>query len=263
MGWIVTPKILGVRVYRELVRSPLRSISKPKGVGRVAFTKAGFLRISQRTPKGGGGKQPGGGGKTSRGEHPRKTVSDPPPPHLGTCPPPPNPISLIKSLTNSQDFPQVTPSKTVLGGLQEWFPTGHPCEVLPPPPPAVLPPPLWLDPDLKSIFSVECAHWKTSVLQNKQACRYLENWPFKRPKLSAPHRCVCICDGHLAMLGTTSLRCDSGGGGWARPPPRGPPRLTGPETIWRSCKVSFFRLRCVFGCFCSCLFALSLSCISV
>ena len=49
-----------------------------------------FLRIFQRTPK-------RGGGKTSRGDPPRKTVSDPP--HLSTfCPPPPSPFLLVSPL---------------------------------------------------------------------------------------------------------------------------------------------------------------------
>ena len=76
-----------------------------------------------------GGAKKRGGGKTSQGDPPWKAVSDPP--HLGTfCPPPPYSISLSKSLTNSQNFPQLASSESTFGGLEKWFPTGHPREVL-------------------------------------------------------------------------------------------------------------------------------------
>ena len=81
----------------------------------------------QRTPKGGAKKR--GGGKTSRGDPPRKTVSDPP--HLGTfCPPPPMAFLLVSPLEVPQNFPQLTSSETAFGGSQKKFPTGHPREVL-------------------------------------------------------------------------------------------------------------------------------------
>ena len=98
-------------------------------------TKQVCVRRGAQQPENakGGGKTAGGGGKTSRGEPPRKTVSDPPP-SPRYVPSPPNVISLIKSLTNTQNFPQVTPSKTVFGGSPKMvFLTGHLCEVLPPP----------------------------------------------------------------------------------------------------------------------------------
>ena len=77
---------------------------------------------------------------------PRKTVSDPP--HLSTFPlPPPNAISLMKSLTNSQNFPQVTPSKTVFGGSPKMvFRRAILARFWLPPPPLFCPPPLWLGP---------------------------------------------------------------------------------------------------------------------
>ena len=98
----------------------------------------------QRTPKGGTKKE--GGGKTSRGDPPRKTVSDPP--HLSTfCPPSPHGISLSKSLRRAQNFPQLTTSETAFGGSQKIVSDGPSSRgfafryVLPPPPP---PPPLAL-----------------------------------------------------------------------------------------------------------------------
>ena len=92
----------------------------------------------QRTPKRGAKQR--GGGKTSRGEPPTEN-SFRPPPSPRYVPPPPNATSPTKSLTNFQNFPRATPSKTVFGGSPKWFPTGHPCEVLPPPPLFCPPPP--------------------------------------------------------------------------------------------------------------------------
>ena len=69
---------------------------------------AGIGRISSRQPPLTANPFPkllnpenarGGATKRGQGDPPQKTVSDPP--HLGTfCPPPPYPISLIKSLVN-------------------------------------------------------------------------------------------------------------------------------------------------------------------
>ena len=52
----------------------------------------------------GGAKKRGGGGNTSRGERPRKTVSDPP--HLGTLFPPPPPIQFL--LVNPLKMPRIS-----------------------------------------------------------------------------------------------------------------------------------------------------------
>ena len=35
------------------------------------------------------------------------------------------------------------------------------------------------------------------------------SYPIISCNLSAPHRCVCVCDGHPALPVATSLRCDS------------------------------------------------------
>ena len=64
--------------------------------------KHGLRHTFQRTPRGG---QNSGGGREQNLTRtpPQKTVSDPP--HIR---PPPHPISLINSLTNPQNFTQVT-----------------------------------------------------------------------------------------------------------------------------------------------------------
>ena len=95
----------------------------------------------QRTPKG-GGQNSGGGGAKPHEENPHGKQF-PTPPHLGTSPPPPpNATSLIKSLTNSQNFPRVTPSKTVFGGSPKMV-SDRPSLRGFAPPPLFCPPPLF------------------------------------------------------------------------------------------------------------------------
>ena len=77
------------------------------------FFLARKKKDAQRTPKGGGGNRGGGGGQNLTRRTPTENSFDPPSPRYV---PPPHVISLIKSLTNTQNFPQVTPSKTVVGG---------------------------------------------------------------------------------------------------------------------------------------------------
>ena len=107
------------------------------------FLPANFLSPLPENAKGGGKKE--GGGKTSRGDPPRKTVSDPH--HLGTFCPPPYGICLSKSLRSAQNFPQLTSSETAFGGSQKIVSDGPSSRgfafryVLPPPPLA-LPSPL-------------------------------------------------------------------------------------------------------------------------
>ena len=93
----------------------------------------------------GGAKQRGGGGQNLSRRTPTENSFRPTLTSVRPPPPPPNAIPLKKSFTNSQNFPQVSPSKQFSEGLHQWFPTGHPCEVLPPPP--WVAPPLWLGPD--------------------------------------------------------------------------------------------------------------------
>ena len=87
----------------------------------------------QRMPKG-GGKKAGGGFKTSRGDPPRKAVSDPSPRYV--FPPPPYSIPLIKSLKNPQNLPQVATSEAILGGSPNMVCKGPSSRGLcfPPPP---------------------------------------------------------------------------------------------------------------------------------
>ena len=88
----------------------------------------------------GGGGQNSGVGKTSRGEPPRKTVSDPAPSPRYSLPP--NDISLIKSLVNYQNFPQVNPLENSFRSVsKKSFRRAILARFCPPPPPAVLPPP--------------------------------------------------------------------------------------------------------------------------
>ena len=83
-----------------------------------------------------GGGQKSGGGKTSphRKQFPTPLTS------VRFAPPPPHPISLIKSLRNPHNFPQVTSSKTIFGGSPKMVSKGPSSRgfafryVLPPPP---------------------------------------------------------------------------------------------------------------------------------
>ena len=62
---------------------------------------------------------------------PRKAVSDPP--HLGMffpAPPPSIPFILVSPLESPRVSPSQPPQKQLSEGLQKWFPTGHPREVL-------------------------------------------------------------------------------------------------------------------------------------
>ena len=80
--------------------------------------------------KGGGGKKRGGGGAKPRKETPHgKQFSTPP---------------VIKPLTNSQNFPQVTPSETAFGGSLKMVSKGPSSRGFAPPPLFCPPPPLTL-----------------------------------------------------------------------------------------------------------------------
>ena len=120
----------------------LDRISGPKGAGFLSNIGLGFgTIIDQRKPKGGG--KTAGGGKTSRGES----------------------LSLTKSLTNSQNFPQVTPSKTVLGGSPKIVSDEPSLRGFAPPP--LFCPPHWLaarlGPDRKSTIPPSSSTDKLSV----------------------------------------------------------------------------------------------------
>ena len=91
------------------------------------FRKPKLPHCTQRTPKG-GAKQRGGTKTDEENPHGKQF---PTPPLTSVRPPPPSVISLIKSLTNTQNFPQVTPSK--------WRPIL--ARFPPPPPPLFCPPP--------------------------------------------------------------------------------------------------------------------------
>ena len=62
-------------------------------------------------------------------------------------------------------------------GLQKWFPTGHPCEVFPPPPPLFCPPLLWLGPGEKEHLIV-----RSEKLQNESFPNFSNFHPEFCPK---------------------------------------------------------------------------------
>ena len=90
---------------------------------------------SPENAKGGGAKKRGGQNLTRR--PPTKNSFQPPSPRYVL--PPPYPISLSKSLRNSQNFPQLTSSETIFGGSRKAVSDGPSSRgfafryVLPPP----------------------------------------------------------------------------------------------------------------------------------
>ena len=88
-------------------------------------------------PKGGGQKE--GGGAKPHEETPRGKQFPTPLTSVRFAPPPPHPISLSKSLTNSQNFPQVTSSEGIFGWSRKMVSDGPSSRgfafryVLPPP----------------------------------------------------------------------------------------------------------------------------------
>ena len=115
-----------------------KGIARYGGVSRTGAAKNMGCRMTpnnQRTPKG-GAKQRGGAKPHKENPHGKQFPTPPSPRYI----PPPNVISLIKSLTNTQNFPQVTPSKTVFGGSPKMVSDGPSLRGFAPP--AVFPPPL-------------------------------------------------------------------------------------------------------------------------
>ena len=115
----VFPKFLWVRPWEKFLVNLVFFLGEPEKArnGRTGLLVSSFDPRAQRpeNAKGGGAK------KRGRGGSPTETF----------CPPPPaSHISLIKSLTDPQNFPQVTSSEPFSEGLQKWFPRGHPHEVL-------------------------------------------------------------------------------------------------------------------------------------
>ena len=100
---------------------------------RLFLENKAFARERQR-----GGQNSGGGQNLTRRT---PTESSFRPPLTPVRPPPPNVISLIKYLTNTQNFPQVTPSKTVFGGSPKMVSDGPSLRGFAPPSPVFCPPP--------------------------------------------------------------------------------------------------------------------------
>ena len=114
--------------------------------------KQGYSRERQ----GGGGKTAGGGWENLSRRPPMENSFRPP-----------SPISLMKSLTNSQNFPQATPSKTVFGGSPKMAFKGPSSRGFASPPLFCLP--LWLGPDiLANLFArIDPRESKPFVLTNR------------------------------------------------------------------------------------------------
>ena len=95
---------------RYLVRLGLRQLGLP----------VPNCRLLNRKPENAKKKRGQKGGESSRGDPPQKTVSDP---LTSVRSPPPSPISLslslITSVRNNQNFPQVTPSETASRRVSE------------------------------------------------------------------------------------------------------------------------------------------------
>ena len=122
---------------------------KVKHIRRLSGFWKCFSRERQRKGKTGGG----GGGGQNLTRRPLHGKQFPTPPHLDTFPRP-NAIYLMKSLTNSQKFPQVTPSKTVFRGSPKIVFKGPSSrDFAPPPPPCFAPPPFG---SAQFFFSQKC-----------------------------------------------------------------------------------------------------------